>query len=284
MAPLSLARTEMGVADLGNKVFFAGGAIPFRMGCCDWGDDCTRSSRVDIYDASANTWTTAELSLARGNAVGASAGNKVLFGGGHTCFDVASDAVDIYDAVTNSWSTTALSQQRLYNTATSIGNKIYFAGGYHNLGGDNWENASRIDIYDVSSNTWSISEMNQGRVLHGAIAVGNKNYWAGGRNNGNSIEIREANAQSSTMECLFQSNTFGYYTSGVKNNKIVFFSGRGIEKNKFDIYDISANTWSIGVLNQNIEGAVIISVNNTIYIAGGYVNDVLSSQVWKLEF
>jgi N-acetylneuraminic acid mutarotase len=54
--------------------------------------------------------------------------------------------------------------------------------------------------------------------------------------------------------------------------------------NKFDIYDITTNTWSIGVLPANIYGSSVISVNNTIYIAGGYVNDVLSNQVWKLEF
>ena len=70
----------------------------------------------------------------------------------------------------------------------------------------------------------------------------------------------------------------------LKNNKIVFFTGRGVEKNKFDIYDITTDTWSIGVLPQNIVGASIISVNNTIYVAGGYVNGVLSNQVWKLEF
>ncbi|MGE5106935.1 MAG: hypothetical protein ACM3H8_05295 [Sphingobacteriales bacterium] len=32
-----------------------------------------------------------------------------------------------------------------------------------------------------------------------------------------------------------------------------------------------------------IYGASIISVNNTIYVAGGYVNGILSNQVWKLE-
>lgn len=46
----------------------------------------------------------------------------------------------------------------------------------------------------------------------------------------------------------------------------------------------AALTWSIGVLPQNIEGASIISVNNTIYVASGYVNGVLSNPVWKLEF
>ncbi|MGZ8559669.1 MAG: hypothetical protein ACXWWC_15105 [Chitinophagaceae bacterium] len=38
------------------------------------------------------------------------------------------------------------------------------------------------------------------------------------------------------------------------------------------------------MLSQKIAAASIISVDNTIYIAGGYLNGVLSNQVWKLEF
>jgi hypothetical protein len=53
---------------------------------------------------------------------------------------------------------------------------------------------------------------------------------------------------------------------------------------KFDIYDIFTDSWSIGVLPVNIYGSSIISLNNTIYVAGGYVNGVLSNQVWKLDF
>jgi hypothetical protein len=32
------------------------------------------------------------------------------------------------------------------------------------------------------------------------------------------------------------------------------------------------------------QGAAIISVNNTIYVAGGKVNGAFSDQVWILEF
>jgi len=50
------------------------------------------------------------------------------------------------------------------------------------------------------------------------------------------------------------------------------------------VYDIATNTLSIGVLPVTIEAASIISLNNTIYLAGGLVNGALSNQVWKLEF
>ena len=54
--------------------------------------------------------------------------------------------------------------------------------------------------------------------------------------------------------------------------------------NSFDIYDIITNTWSIGVLDKIITGATFISVNNIIYVAGVYVDRVLSDKVYKLEF
>ena len=71
----------------------------------------------------------------------------------------------------------------------------------------------------------------------------------------------------------------------VKDNKILFLRNGGwTDSDKFDIYDIISNTWSIGVLPYKIGGASIISVNNTIYVAGVSINGVLSNKVWKLEF
>ena len=69
----------------------------------------------------------------------------------------------------------------------------------------------------------------------------------------------------------------------VKDNKIVFFSGEN-GSDKFDIYDITNNTWSIGSLILGSPGqggpgqsVAIISINNTIYVANW-------GEVWKLEF
>ena len=99
------------------------------------------------------------------------------------------------------------------------------------------------------------------------------------------VEIKDVNTQSSSFSCLFESKEWwdNDQKAVVRNNQIVFFTGYGLS-NKFDIYDIVNNSWSIGELNQNIVGAAVISVNNTIYVAGGYVNGVSSNIVWKLEF
>jgi hypothetical protein len=119
-----------------------------------------------------------------------------------------------------------------------------------------------------------------------SIAFAGKIYWAGGHTSGpktsSQVEIRDVNTQTSSVACLFQ--PIGEFDAVEKNNKIVFFTGGGVVQNKFDIYDVTTNSWSIGVLNQNIYNAAIISVNNTIYVAGGYASGGFFNQVWKLEF
>jgi hypothetical protein len=76
----------------------------------------------------------------------------------------------------------------------------------------------------------------------------------------------------------------GGLNSVIKDNKIIYYRHESNSSNEFDIYDIAANSWSIGVLPFIIKEASIISVNNTIYIAGGIVNGVYSDKVWKLTF
>ena len=61
IAQLSQARQDMGVAVLGNKIFFAGGIVPRvgpPYGCYITNSGDTRRSEIDIYDASTNTWST----------------------------------------------------------------------------------------------------------------------------------------------------------------------------------------------------------------------------------
>ena len=288
-AELSEARWDMATAVLGNKIFFAGGVIGVG----------TYTTRVDVYDASTNTWSIMELSSARTDMVGAAAGNRVLFAGGMEGSFSYSNKVDVYDAFTNTWSVASLRDVAVGTTATVIDNKIFFAGNASDwYAWDFGTITSTISIYDAAANSWSTSNLSLARGFLAGIAVGSKNYWAGGLSKQpfnpftNLVEIRDINTGVSTFSCLFQPNAF--FSAVQKNNSVVFFTS-GVDNpsfwtipppvmNKFDIYDIAATDWSVGVLSVNIYGSKIISVNNIIYVAGGYVNGVLSNQVWKLEF
>jgi hypothetical protein len=190
-----------------------------------------------------------------------------------------------------------LNSVTLDGSSSTDPDKIYFAGGETwpaNPVPGTWYASNTIDIFDNATNSWSASSMMQGKLNHASIAVGDKIYWCGGATGSFpsitstcSVEIKDVNTGNSTIQNLFAPGRWsidGGQNAVVKDNKIILYSSSGRDADKFNIYDIASNTWSIGVLPVKIEEASIISVNNTIYMAGGKVNGVLSDKVWKLEF
>ena len=182
-------------------------------------------------------------------------------------------------------------------SAVTIHNKIYFAGGVTYTGFQNVFISRRIDIYDNTTNTWSEDSLYEAKQNMACIAVGDKIYWAGGYtgnpDNGTGagtdhtscvVEIRNVNSGKSEIQYLSKRTRYPVNSAFLKDNKIIFWKSFGDENDKFDIYDITTNSWSIGVLPVNIINAQMFGVNNTIYIAGGSLNGVLSTQVYRLEF
>lgn len=151
--------------------------------------------------------------------------------------------MDIFDATTNSWTIDYLrdrtSTASVGMSATTIGNKIYFAGGAGDSYGWDYggDYTSTINIYDVSLGTWSTSYLSQVKGNMAAIAVGNKNIWAGGVNwtyNSNAthpyldqVEIMDMNSGTSTFNCLFQGNSI--FTAVQKITVSFFYCCRRLE-------------------------------------------------------
>ena len=279
-AELSVARCVISAIGAGNKIFFGGG---------EGGDGAHPVNTVDIYDVATNTWSVAALSEPGNSIATAAAGNKVFFAGGDAGVSAPrekrAENVDIYDLNTNTWSVAHLSEPRYGGiSAVAVNDKVYFAGGVAGLD-LNWFASDRIDIYDITSNSWSTSTLYEGKSYCGGISAGNKIFWAGGETGGGAttaigscvVEIKDVNSGSSIAYLSHP----GSNQALLKNGKIVFLGG----ENTFDIYDITTGTWSIGVLpaarNPSSEN---IGVNNTIYGSEINVNGVLSTQVWKLEF
>ncbi len=294
-AELSEARYDIAAVAAGNKIFFGGGEI---------GDGTWPVNTVDIYDVSTNTWTVAHLSGAGNSIKAATIGDKVFFAGGDPGFNGTLGVdrpkqVDIYDISTQTWSTALLSSRKGNSlSAVAANNKVYFAGGDDwranpNTGYSDWYTSNTIDIYDNATNTWSTSLLTEGMAAFAAISVANKIYWAGGITGSPYsyvscvVEIRDVNTGNSSIQYLAKRWTHPVQGAVMKDNKIVFYRGNAIanDNNKFDIYDVATNTWSVGVLPVAVDGFWnFISVNNTIYVAGVYVNGVVSTLVYKLEF
>jgi hypothetical protein len=287
-AALSDSKANVAAITAGNKIFFAGG----RLGGTG---NYNYFSSVDIYDISTNKWSVANLSQPRAYIEPATVGNKVFFAGGEQKWpDPVSDRVDIYDLSTNSWSTSSLSVQRNGLTAVAANNKIYFAGGSNQLNGTN--NVTKvIDVYDNSSNAWSTSTLSEPKSFFAGVNVRNKIYWAGGDDGSGTptckVEIRDLTTQTSSAAYLSYPYTCVIdegQNAVIKDDKIVWFTVIdpviGVSTDKFTIYNTTSNTWSIGLLPVKVSGASVISVNNNIYVAGGYINGKMSDQIWKLDF
>jgi N-acetylneuraminic acid mutarotase len=278
------SRGLISVVTCGNKIFFGGGYYQD-------GTFAYLSNKVNIYDASNNTWTEATLNSERFGMTAGSVGNKVFFAGGTPNFNLSFlNTVDVYDLISGTWSVNSLSEARAYMAAVTVDDKVYFGGGTSSNG-----ISGRIDIYDNSMSSWSTSNLIQPRSTMTAMAANRKIYWAGGLRHGSNpsqnintseVEIKDVITQSTTSTCLFQPNNWWInpQSSVQKNNKLIFFTGTGSSQNMFDIYDTITNSWSIGVLDQDVTSATIISVNNVVYVAGGFINGILSDKVWKLEF
>jgi len=298
-AELSLPRSGIKAIACGNKVLFAGGYSD---------PGFSYSSRIDIYDLTTQSWSTTELPFAQLTGTSyvsylltvASVGNRALFA--YVMLDppnniaAASVPVGIYDVSTQSWSTATLSEPRMGFNALTVGDKVYFSGGAPDV---NTVAYRTIDIYDNSTGTWSTSLLAEGKADHGGIYKNGKIYWAGGAECGAwinadpltcNVEIKDINTQTSTFSNLSQSRTV--FSAFDINGKLAFFGHSSI--NNFEIYDVSTNSWAIGVVNQMPSyfiGSSLVSANNAIFMAGGYdhcpnsgSNCQYYSQVWKLEF
>jgi hypothetical protein len=170
----------------------------------------------------------------------------------------------------------------------AVGNaKVYFPGGSRDMAGvSGGLSSKRIDIYDASTGSWSIDDLSMDRFWMGNIVANNKLYSGGGMiwdasindwSPTNSVEIKDLATNTTSFDCLSEAKA--QLTAVRKDNKIVFFGGYypniGIPTSRFDILDLTTNSWSIGVLPQ-ITGNKIISYNNILYVTDG-------NQIWKLE-
>jgi hypothetical protein len=169
IATLSESRSPVAMS-AGNKVVFAGG---WKYGLCGFSCDEADfgSAVVDIFDMPSQSWSTTQLSKARGNIAAVSSGNKIFFAGGYSwecnlsglSLHVSYDNVDIYDVSANSWQVAHLSKARSDIAVAAVGSKILFAGGYFFTGDPFgqvvWSVTDRVDIYDMATGQWSTASL-----------------------------------------------------------------------------------------------------------------------------
>ncbi|MFO0901154.1 MAG: pentapeptide repeat-containing protein [Pirellulales bacterium] len=222
------------------------------------------TTRVDIYNTSADVWSTAELSQARVIAAATSAGGKALFAGG--------DLVDVFDASKEQWSTASLSQSRQALTATSVGDLALFAGGYDAL----LQGSSCVDIYDAKNDQWSQSSLSAPRDFAAATTVGNRALFGGGSADASHnsasdvVDIYDAATGQWSLAHLSQARDMLAATTA--GGKAFFAGGYNQEKGMsdvVDIYDSTTDQWSVAHLSEPRAQLVAATVGSKAIFSGG---------------
>lgn len=217
------------------------------------------------------------MSEARAPSIGA-AGSKVVFAGGPNRFDNSSTwsntspsaIVDIYDRNSQSWTKSQLSVARQAIGVVSCGNKIFFAGGAtHEINFNEGAVFDNIDIYDVSTNTWTVAHLSEARTNVATAVLGNKVFFAGGSTDGiqgsKRIDIYDV---STNIWSIAELSDPKYDLDAVVDGDKVYFVGGGdwdYSYNSIDIYDMSINRWSTSTLETPYWGIKNVTVESTKY-------------------
>ena len=172
-----------------------------------------------------------------------------------------------------------LSVQRSGTAAATAGNKIFVAGGYEadEVGDDITSFFSRVDIYDINTQTWSTAELSQARYNIAVVAAGNKIVFAGGQTaTGRTTRMDIYDVATNNWTTAELPETYNIVSSGIVTvslgNKI-FFAGStdsGTMSNHVDIYDASLNAWSTATLSEARNNIVANAAGTKVLFAGGW--------------
>ncbi len=216
-AELSKARTGIAAATLGNKVFFAGGApaanskvvdiydnaantwstasliegrsaisattagnkIYFAGGTVDFDSTSYVSGTIDVFDGATNSWSIFSLREPKTGMACIALGNKIFWTGGSKSFSTPtlSNQAEIRNVSTGISSFACMIPRSSLQAVIKDDNIVFFTG----YGPE--PNGTHFEIYNSTTNTWSIGVLNQKIIGAAIIAVNNTIYVAGGSSN-----------------------------------------------------------------------------------------------------
>lgn len=180
LAPMNMARQEVGAARLGDVVYVVGGLIA--------GFNATAT--VEVYDIAADQWSfVASLPVGLHHmAVAVLDGKLYAMGGYQGSSFVARNEVRIYDPGANMWSNgPSLPSARGACWAVAHQGKIYLFGGRDAAGAS----STTTFVFDPAENGWTTGQpMPTAREHLTAVSLGDFIYVVGGRN-GASVDVNE---------------------------------------------------------------------------------------------
>uniref|UniRef100_G3PCE5 BTB domain-containing protein n=1 Tax=Gasterosteus aculeatus aculeatus TaxID=481459 RepID=G3PCE5_GASAC len=169
MAPMNVARSELGLVMLDGFVYAVGG----------W-EGRSRLDSVECYDPHTNSWQFKEsVKMAvTSPAVVALDGLLYVTGGAVLEDGDGTDLAQVYNPQTSAWAEVAPMQiARSGSAACTLKGKIYVIGGWH----ASTENTDKVECYSPKTNQWTMcAPMKERRYRPGAAVVDGKIYVLGG--------------------------------------------------------------------------------------------------------
>lgn len=199
---------------------------------------------------------------------------------------VNASAWELYDVTTFSSNTGNLSLGRNAIKVASVNNIAYFGGGQYGPFTDPVY-TKNIDVYNFTTNQWTLQKLSKAREVGAAASVRNKILFAGGRdalNMYNTVDIFDVSSGVRTIAKLSKARTD--IAVAVNGNKVVFaggwyfdFSYNRPASNAVDIYDVSTGAWTTAKLSQKRQSISVASVGSKIVFAGGLPNSGTTDRV-----
>jgi N-acetylneuraminic acid mutarotase len=185
--PVALYAAPSGITSIGERLYVAGGAADQAHG--------NNISTLQIYDATADAWTTGMSLPAAGNgAFGGVINGKLYVAGGQDPANISPvSTVQVYDPTTNIWTPLApLPSARSGGGSAVINGILYAVGGAVSV---NFTAVpvNTLESYNPATNTWiELAPMPTARYSLGVGAVGGILYAVGGFDGRNVLDIVEA--------------------------------------------------------------------------------------------
>ncbi|MFP3015962.1 MAG: kelch repeat-containing protein [Wolbachia sp.] len=278
----NIERTDMAIAVVGSKVILFGG----------W-EKGNFSNKIDIYDLTTNTWTTAIADgEARSSASVAVIGTTAIFFGGFMGLkggkNTYSKQINVYDDENGSWTVAEASEARGFSISVAVvGSKAVFFGGDKATSSNRKSNdlSKRVDIYDSVDKNWRTHETNKAHAWSAVAVVGTKAIFFGGYDDlfktSQQIDIYDSSTDSWKYATTPTARTD--VAAGVIGKKAVFFGGRTYHGNQIaqfsnaiDVYNDENGDWTTARINNESEArdnASVAVAGNKIIFFGGRIGD-----------
>lgn len=289
--PVATDRRGINMVSVGNKLVLSGGSIGMQY-----------YDKVDILDVNTGQWTALAMPANFTIFNSVVEGNKIFFTGKDKTDPNTdlSDRVEILDMATNTWTSTKMSQKRSFCIMVPAGDLVYFASNPVSL-----PNSNVVDVYHITTNTWSRATTESNFIGTRGVAFGNKVYFYSGYVNGydnGDVQVWDPKTGESENICMGD----GYVTIYPYDGQLLFFKRFGSDwdnwytKSELYKYDPATEKWTVGLMaNSELMGGVgttinqsghsrIFGVGSTSYpdshIDFAFSNSLPDYTFWDIEF